>query len=74
MHLPLLSSQSSNFGDDHLLALIFALSHNQMFDHAALFPSGVLDSAASSVSSGGNIGPVWRPLHTVENLSDDQSG
>ncbi|GLB44294.1 putative STE like transcription factor [Lyophyllum shimeji] len=45
------SSVSSGFGDDYVTSMS-APSHKQVFDHATLYPPGMLESAASSSGPG----------------------
>ncbi|KAG5638830.1 hypothetical protein H0H81_009601 [Sphagnurus paluster] len=52
------SASSSVYGDDYMTSLS-APSHKQAFDHAALYPSDMLESAAIAAAAGGP-GPVRR--------------
>ncbi|KAF8147834.1 hypothetical protein B0H34DRAFT_833963 [Crassisporium funariophilum] len=56
------SISGSTYGtDDYSSASLSAPSHKQTFDHAALYPPGMLlDNTAPTNSSGGNVGPVRR--------------
>lgn len=78
------SVSSSGFGDDYVTS-ISAPSHKQAFDHATLYPPGMLESAASSSGPGPirrhrsmtpsmmrNGEPIRRPL--TANSVDFQSG
>ncbi|KAF9481076.1 hypothetical protein BDN70DRAFT_876816 [Pholiota conissans] len=50
------SSASSTYGDDYVVTpSLSAPSHKQSFDHAALYPPGMLEGV-----SGGNVGPMRR--------------
>ncbi|KAF5378534.1 hypothetical protein D9615_007191 [Tricholomella constricta] len=51
------SASSSVYGDDFVTS-ISAPSHKQAFDHATLYPTGMLESAASAAAGG--PGPVRR--------------
>lgn len=51
------SSTSSSYGDEYATPSLSAPSHKQSFDHAALYPPGMLDGGGGG---GGNIGPMRR--------------
>ena len=61
------SSSSSAYGDEYSSLSLSAPSHKQSFDHAALYPPGILENAAAhssaaaaAAAAAGSIGPVRR--------------